>query len=247
DMSGMFTGATAFNQNLGGWDVTSLTSADFMLSDVTLSTTNYDALLNGWNAQVLNSGVKFDGGNSVYCTSEAARTNMITTYSWEITDGQELNCSPSVTFISPELYEDLTWPRAIIEADVSDPDDDIKEVQFWGYFGGGWHLMETDTNGGDGWMYLWPKESIVDGPVHLKAVAVDLADNQGEVQYNNVYILGSYTFGNNYETRGEEPQPTTADSEVICLVEAGGGSEAAIHTDLNLLLDIYQRIGQQFQ
>jgi len=65
-----------------------------MFIRATLSTTNYDALLNGWDAQTLQSGVTFHGGNSTYCAGEAARANMISSDSWTITDGGK-DCQPS--------------------------------------------------------------------------------------------------------------------------------------------------------
>lgn len=86
-MGGMFSGANAFNRNIGGWNVGVLTFADNMFKGVTLSTTNYDALLNGWNAQTLHTGISFDGGNSQYCVGETARSHMISADSWTITDG----------------------------------------------------------------------------------------------------------------------------------------------------------------
>jgi len=87
NMSYMFSNATAFNQNLGRWKVTALTNAANMFSGVTLSTANYDALLIGWNAQTLHSGVAFGGGKSTYCVGEAARNNMVSSAGWTITDG----------------------------------------------------------------------------------------------------------------------------------------------------------------
>lgn len=64
--NGMFRSATSFDQNLGGWDVTNLTSATSMFLSVTLSTANYDALLVGWGAQVVQGGVSFNAGGSTY-------------------------------------------------------------------------------------------------------------------------------------------------------------------------------------
>ncbi|MCF6239599.1 MAG: hypothetical protein L3J79_12490, partial [Candidatus Marinimicrobia bacterium] len=60
-----------------------------MLLYVTLSPSNYDALLVGWNNFTsLQSGVVFSGGNSKYSPLSAlARQNLINTYSWTITDG----------------------------------------------------------------------------------------------------------------------------------------------------------------
>ena len=101
----MFDGATSFDQNLGAWDVSSLVFAMDMFDNVTLSTANYDAMLIGWNAQTLQSGVPFSGGNSIYCASTSARANMIASDGWYIFDA-------GVETISPT-------PDVIILADVT--------------------------------------------------------------------------------------------------------------------------------
>lgn len=100
NMSSMFEGATAFNQNLGGWNVSSLTSAGNMFSGVTLSRNNYDALLTGWDAQALHSGVFFHGGNSKYCAGETARNHMVASDGWTITDGGK-DCPTSTPTKTP--------------------------------------------------------------------------------------------------------------------------------------------------
>jgi surface protein len=87
DMSSMFYGATAFDQDLGGWDVSALTAASQMFNNIALSTSNYDALLMGWDAQALQSAVTFGGGNSTYCAGEGARSHMVSADGWAITDG----------------------------------------------------------------------------------------------------------------------------------------------------------------
>ncbi len=94
----MFMGASAFDQDLSGWDVSGLSGAADMFSGAALSTENYDALLIGWDAQVLQSRVTFDGGNSAYCSGEAARQNMIDNDSWTITDGGK-GCGGLALFI----------------------------------------------------------------------------------------------------------------------------------------------------
>ena len=86
----MFYGCTAFNQDIGSWDVSSGTDFSYMFYGCTLSTTNYNALLVGWAALTLNSGMNFHGGNSTYFlggAAEAAHTSLIDDDSWTITDG----------------------------------------------------------------------------------------------------------------------------------------------------------------
>ena len=85
-MSNMFRDATSFNKNIGNWDIQSLTNATNMFTGVTLSTSNYDALLIGWQANTHNNNVQFNGGFSKYCLSENER-NLLIADGWTITDG----------------------------------------------------------------------------------------------------------------------------------------------------------------
>ena len=97
-MYAMFYNATSFNQNIGNWDMTNVGDVRFMFTRATLSTANYDALLNGWDPQVLQSSLTFSGGNSTYCLGETARDNMISSDNWTITDGGK-DCSSPEDFI----------------------------------------------------------------------------------------------------------------------------------------------------
>ena len=88
-----FHNATAFNQNIGNWNISSATTMQLMFDGVTLSTTNYDAILNAWSALSVGetqipTNITFSGGNSKYSNSgESARNTLINTYGWTITDG----------------------------------------------------------------------------------------------------------------------------------------------------------------
>ena len=88
DMRGMFHATTAFNQDLSAWDVSSVRNMDFMFLGVTLSTTNYDALLLGWSTQNVRTNVRFHAGNSRFSpSSQSARDTLTNVYRWVIIDG----------------------------------------------------------------------------------------------------------------------------------------------------------------
>ena len=102
-MQSVFYNASSFNQNLGNWNVGNVNYMNNMFFGVTLSTSNYDAILAGWATDSsgtagdgdddIPSAITFHGGNSKYCLSEAKRQSLITTYSWSITDGgQDPGC-----------------------------------------------------------------------------------------------------------------------------------------------------------
>lgn len=87
-MTGTFQDATDFDQDLSQWQISSVSDMSDMFSEVTLSTENYDALLLSWSQQDVQTDVIFDAGNSQYSpASEAARSALINTYGWVITDG----------------------------------------------------------------------------------------------------------------------------------------------------------------
>ena len=98
-MNGTFMNCRYFNENLSSWNLASLNSSSALyqfMNGVTLSTTNYDALLNGWNANKLaaSNGVanwRTDlsphFGNSKYTSAGSSARQDLIDYGWTITDG----------------------------------------------------------------------------------------------------------------------------------------------------------------
>ena len=93
----MFQSAPDFDQPIGSWNVSNVTNMSNMFTGAQLSISNYDTLLIGWstispNETPLKPNVTFSGGFSNYCNGETARSSIISTYGWTITDAG-LNCA----------------------------------------------------------------------------------------------------------------------------------------------------------
>ena len=128
-MSSMFPGATSFNQNIGRWNVEAVTNMQYMFRNPfvseksTLSPINYDALLVGWGAQNLQTGVLFHGGDSKYSSDAAhtARENMVNTTAnggdnWTIDDGGRVQAgdAPTNIFLSSTSIAENAGANAVV-------------------------------------------------------------------------------------------------------------------------------------
>ena len=88
DMSYMLYGATSFNQDLSNWNVSGITNFSEFMFGCNLSPSNYDAILNSWSKQSVQTGITINFGSSNYTSAgEVARDILINTYGWTITDG----------------------------------------------------------------------------------------------------------------------------------------------------------------
>ncbi len=110
--------ATAFDQNLGSWDVSSAEGFNGFLVGVTLSTANYNSLLNGWinsapNAYMSEFGppIHFHGGSSRFSEAALASRNSLTaTLGWTIEDGGGLPNPPTaVTATAGNEQATVSW------------------------------------------------------------------------------------------------------------------------------------------
>ena len=91
DMYQMFKDAPAFNQNIGTWNVANVTNfSSFMTgkTDATFSTTNLNAIYNGWSTQSVQPSLTIDFGTAKYTGAATAGRLVLTgTALWTITDG----------------------------------------------------------------------------------------------------------------------------------------------------------------
>lgn len=119
DMSDMFHNAESFNQDLSAWDVSNVRSFhgnDGFLFGANLSSSNYDALLAGWETLDLQSGRSFHAGTSKYSSSTGApaRTAISNDHNWSFTDAGEISAS-AITLTDGSNYD-----PAVLEGESDD-------------------------------------------------------------------------------------------------------------------------------
>ena len=91
DMNQMFDYTYRFDQPLGGWDVSNVTSATEFMMHGGLSTANYDNTLIGWAPQGVQNGVNIHFGTSEYSAGAAATARAtLVSKGWTITDGGQV-------------------------------------------------------------------------------------------------------------------------------------------------------------
>ena len=100
---GMFNGATAFNQDLSSWDISSLTSASDMLTGTAISQSNWDSLLIGWATQAptIQNNVTLSNIPVIHSAGKPKDSyDKLTSapYNWTITDLGGATPPPSFSF-----------------------------------------------------------------------------------------------------------------------------------------------------
>ena len=113
NMREMLMAARGFDQDISGWDINQVTNfvnfGGYAGFSMTLSTANYDALLVAWEAQVPQNNISITFGDSQYTlgsAAETARTSLINTYGWTITDGGGI-AAPLILRVDTSLGDGL--------------------------------------------------------------------------------------------------------------------------------------------
>ena len=92
DMNTMFRNTTAFNQNIGSWNVSNVTNfGNIMIgkTPATFSTTNLDAIYNGWSTRAVLASKSISFGTAKRTAASTAGRAILTNSPnlWTITDG----------------------------------------------------------------------------------------------------------------------------------------------------------------
>ena len=92
NMQSMFRLASAFNQNIGNWNISNVGNfTDFMLgkNTSTYSSTNLDAIYNGWSSRSVQPNLTITFGTAEYTSAGQTGKNILTgaPNNWTITDG----------------------------------------------------------------------------------------------------------------------------------------------------------------
>ena len=92
NMESLFHGATNFNQNIGSWNVSGVTNFINFMAGKTFSdysTTNLDAIYNGWSSLPSVQSSRNITFNTIKYTAagSAGKAILQGTYGWTITDG----------------------------------------------------------------------------------------------------------------------------------------------------------------
>jgi surface protein len=92
DMGLMFQNATAFNRNIGNWNVSNVTNFLMFMAGKTPSTfssANLDAIYNGWSSRPVQPNISISFGTAKYTAASSAGRAILTNApnNWIITDG----------------------------------------------------------------------------------------------------------------------------------------------------------------
>ena len=136
DMSSMFSGATAFNQDIGAWNVSNVQDMRYMLDSSGLSTYHYEELLIAWDTLNLRKNVTLGARGKQYRVRAKAAHDSLTSmthHNWTINDeGLKTENDPPVVvgFSDLTLLQGFSKHYIPIDSLFTDAEGDTWELTF---------------------------------------------------------------------------------------------------------------------
>jgi len=92
NMSSMFSNTTSFNQNIGSWNISNVTNFYLFMqgkTPATFSSSNLDAIYNGWGSRVVKPSLSIHFGTVKYTSASATARAILSgaPNNWSINDG----------------------------------------------------------------------------------------------------------------------------------------------------------------
>ncbi|HSG26641.1 MAG TPA: M12 family metallo-peptidase [Anaerolineales bacterium] len=107
----------------------------------------------------------------------------------------------SASFVSPMLGSSSMIPRTILNVNASSSEGSIVRVTYSVHYDGAWHTVRNDTNGADGWDYLWPTYQLSEQLIDIQVEVEDSAGYTTTINLWDVPLSRSQSFGAGYSTR----------------------------------------------
>ncbi len=148
----------------------------------------------GWQVSAW-SGTNDDSSKTHINSVTMPSSNYTVTVTYVETIGDDTE-APTGSFITPSPDGTLMIPRTILSVEASDNLSGVKNVTFYVYHDGSWHLVGMDMDGSDGWEYYWPATEIPDQTIEIKVVIEDFAGNISEdIILSNITLTSTHEFG----------------------------------------------------
>jgi hypothetical protein len=133
----------------------------------------------------------------------------------------------SGNFTNPTPGGQVSSPRDYVQFTAASSEGSVTSVAFHAEYDGSWHLIETDSDGSDGWEILWENVGIPEQIITIKAVVTDSAANTREFVRNNILLSASLTSIHGYKSKSGGGEEAVGGGEAITPLEQQREDETA--------------------